>query len=151
MFRKLFILAAWVLLALIVYVTVSPIHQRPTPLTSSSVEHLAAFLVLGVLFCLGYPRRLALMWLIVLGSAVLLELLQLVTPDRHARIADAIEKMAGGAFGILVGRAMLYFEKVRRVFTGEPTQTTTDGLAEPSCLEPTRGSIFKTAKGLSGD
>jgi hypothetical protein len=67
MFRKLFIVAAWAVLALIVFATVSPIHQRPTPLTTSSVEHLAAFLVLGVLFYLGYPRRLALVWLIVLG------------------------------------------------------------------------------------
>lgn len=151
MFRKLSIVAAWALLALIAYVTVSPIHQRPTSLTSSSVEHLAAFLILGVLFCLAYPRRLALIWLIVLGSAVLLEVLQLITPDRHARISDAIEKMAGGAFGILGGRAMLYFEKVRRVFTGEPTQTTRDALTEPSCRTPTRESISKTAEGLSGE
>jgi hypothetical protein len=34
--------------------------------------------------------------LVVLGSAVLPEFAQLLTPDRHARIQDAIEKMMGG-------------------------------------------------------
>lgn len=49
--------------------------------------------------------------LIVLGCAVLLEIMQLLTPDRHGRIQDAIEKMAGGVLGIVVGRIILYFEQ----------------------------------------
>jgi VanZ family protein len=50
-------------------------------------------------------------WLIVLGSAVLLEFMQLLTPGRHGRILDAVEKIAGGAAGIFAGRAILYFEQ----------------------------------------
>jgi VanZ family protein len=47
--------------------------------------------------------------LLILGSAVLLELAQLLTPDRDGRILDVIIKMTGGALGIVAGRAMLVF------------------------------------------
>lgn len=112
--QKVITIAAWATLAFIVYATVSPIHNRPTLSTSSGFEHLVAFAVLGGLFFLAYPQQVAIVCLIVLGSAVLLELVQLITPDRHGRIQDAIEKMAGGAVGILAGRAIFYFEQVCR-------------------------------------
>jgi VanZ family protein len=116
MLHKLIGLAAWGLLAFIAYATISPIQDRPTLPTSTSFEHLAAFAVLGALFSLAYPRQVALVCLIVLVSAVLLEILQLLTPDRHGRIPDAIEKVAGGVVGIAVGRAILNVEQVSRWF-----------------------------------
>jgi hypothetical protein len=42
--------------------------------------------------------------------------MQFWTPDRHGRIQDAIEKMAGGAVGIAATRAILNFEQVSRWF-----------------------------------
>ena len=114
MFQKLVIVAAWMFLAFIAYATISPIQDRPTLPTSTSFEHLAAFAVLGALFCLAYPRYLSLVCLIVFGSAVLLEFAQLLTPDRHGRIQDAIEKLAGGAVGIVAGRVILYLEQAIR-------------------------------------
>ena len=116
MFHKLITVAAWAVLAFIVYATISPIQDRPTLPTSSSFEHLAAFAVLGTLFCAAYPRQIVLVCLIVLGGAVLLEIMQLLTPDRHGRIQDAIEKMAGGFVGRVVGRAILYFDQASRRF-----------------------------------
>jgi VanZ family protein len=116
MFLKLITVTAWVLLAFIAYVTISPIQDRPTLPTSTSFEHLAAFAVLGALFCMVYPRHIALVCLIVLGSAALLEFMQLLTPNRHGRVQDAIEKMTGGAAGIAASRAILYFERARRWF-----------------------------------
>jgi VanZ family protein len=116
MLHKLIGLAAWGLLAFIAYATISPIQVRPTLPTSTSFEHLAAFAVLGALFSLAYPRQVALVCLIVLGSAVLLELLQLLTPDRHGRVPDAIEKIAGGVVGIVAGHAILYFDQAGRWF-----------------------------------
>jgi VanZ family protein len=117
MFQKLLTVAAWALLAFIAYATISPIQDRPTlPASSVSFEHLAAFTVLGALFCLAYPRQIALVCLIVLGSAVLLEFMQLLTPDRHGRIQDAIEKMTGGAAGMVAGRAIIYFAQTGRWF-----------------------------------
>ena len=114
MFDKVTAIAAWALLALIAFATVSPIQDRPTLATSSRIEHLAAFAVLGVLFCVAYRKQFALVCLIVIGSAVLLELAQLLTPDRHGRVEDALEKIAGGATGILIGRAIVYFTRNRR-------------------------------------
>jgi hypothetical protein len=109
MLRKLIPVAAWALLAFFAYATISPIQVRPTLPVPTSFEHLTAFAVLGLLFCLAYPRHIALVCLIVLGSAVLLEIMQLLTPDRHGRIQDAIEKMAGGVLGIVAGRVILCF------------------------------------------
>jgi hypothetical protein len=88
MFHKFIAVAAWTVLAFIAYATISPIQDRPTLPTSSSFEHLAAFAVLGTLFCAAYPRQIVLVCLIVLGGAVLLEIMQLLTPDRHGRIQD---------------------------------------------------------------
>jgi hypothetical protein len=116
MFQKFIVVAAWASLCFIAYATFSPIQNRPTLPTSSGFEHLAAFAVLGALFCLAYPRQLILVCLIVFGSAVVLEILQFVTPDRHGRIQDAFEKVSGGVAGIVVARTILYFERTNRWF-----------------------------------
>ena len=52
-------------------------------------------------FCLAYPRRIP----AVLGA--LLEVLQLLAPDRHAQILDAFQKIVGGVLGVFAGRAIL--------------------------------------------
>jgi VanZ family protein len=113
MFHKLIAIVAWALLAFIAYATISPIQYRPTLPISSSFEHIAAFAVLGALFCLAYPRHIALVCLIVLGSALVLEFVQLLTPYRHGRIPDAVEKIAGGASGIVAGREVLHLERAK--------------------------------------
>ena len=56
---------------------------------------------LGVLFCFAYPRRPVLVCVIVFGAAAVLEIMQTLTPDRHGTWIDALEKMAGGAAGII--------------------------------------------------
>src|ERR1700722_16053410 len=56
MIHKLIAVAAWTLLAFIAYATISPIQARPTLFASPSFERLAAFTVLGVLFCLAYCK-----------------------------------------------------------------------------------------------
>jgi hypothetical protein len=40
--------------------------------------------------------------LVVVGSAILLEAIQMLTPDRDARALDAIQKIVGGMLGIIV-------------------------------------------------
>lgn len=108
MVRKLSLLAAWGLLAFITYATFSPLQHRPTISHSTHVEHLGAYLLLGVLFRIGYPRNLLLACLVVIGGAILLELMQHFTPDRHARLLDGAAKAAGSAVGIAVAEAALY-------------------------------------------
>jgi hypothetical protein len=46
---------------------------------------------------------------IVLGSAILLECLQILVPDRDARMVDAVEKIAGGGAGIFTAQWLLSF------------------------------------------
>jgi hypothetical protein len=108
MLNKLVAIAAWATLAFIAYATLSPIQARPT-IASPDLEHVAAFAVAGCLFCLAYPRHIILVCLVVLGSAMLLEYLQTLTPDRHGTLVDASEKLAGGALGICAARVALYF------------------------------------------
>ena len=114
MLHKFITTAAWACLIFIVYATLSSIDARPE-LTGvglykaffTVVERFAAYAVLGLLFYLAYPRHVALICLLVFGSAVILELLQIFVPDRDARVIDALEKLGGGAAGILAARAFL--------------------------------------------
>src|SRR5205085_3508899 len=80
------------------------------------LEHFAAFAIVGALFCFASPRHIALVCLVLFGSALLLEFMQLLTPDRHGRIHDAIEKMTGGSAGLVTGRAILLSNKASRWF-----------------------------------
>jgi VanZ family protein len=106
MFRTMTATAAWGSLAFIAYASLSPLNERPEFDTElfSHLDHYLAFAVAGSLFGLAYPRQTTFVCILVLGSAVLFELLQLLTPDRHARVIDAVRKITGGAFGIAVAR-----------------------------------------------
>lgn len=101
---KLIAALAWSCLAFIAYATLSSIDARP--LIAGGVftiaERFGAYAVLGSLFYLAYPRRLAFVCIMVFGSAVSLELLQNITPDRHGRLLDAAEKLLGGMAGVLL-------------------------------------------------
>jgi VanZ family protein len=103
MIQRVSIIAGWLALAFIVYVTLSPIEARPA-LAGLQFDRFAAFALLGLAFGLAYPNRLFLVVVIVVGSAVSLEMLQLLTPDRHGRILDALVKAAGGICGIGAGQ-----------------------------------------------
>lgn len=113
MLQKIIRAAAWSFLAFVVYATLSPIELRPELVGASLykalftvIERVGAFAVLGLLFYLAYPSRLTFVWILVLGSAVMLELLQLIVPGRDARVLDIAEKLFGGAVGILSGNIL---------------------------------------------
>ena len=109
MFRWLIIAAAWACLALIVFATLSPIAARPVIAGGffTVVERFGAYAVLGLLFYLAYPRHPTFVCSMVFGSAVTLELLQALRPDRHPQALDAIEKLLGGATGIVLAGILL--------------------------------------------
>jgi hypothetical protein len=111
--ERLVRIVAWSCLCFIVYATLSLLRDRPALLASPSIERFASFAILGALFCLAYPQRLSAVLIFILGSAVLLEALQLLTVDRHAQIIDAVQKIAGGAAGIFASRALLIFGRAR--------------------------------------
>ena len=103
--------AAWSSLAFIAYATLSPLNERPEISAYgflnlfSHFDQYIAYAVVGSLFGFAYPRQTFLVCVLVLGGAILLELAQMLTPDRHARVLDAVRKLIGGAFGI----AFAYF------------------------------------------
>jgi len=109
MLHKLMVAAAWAVLVFITYATLSSIGARPELVAGGShkafftvAERFGAYAVLGLLFCLAYPRHLTLVCILVFGSAVILELLQNFVPDRDARVVDVVEKLLGGAAGIVL-------------------------------------------------
>jgi hypothetical protein len=83
--RYLYVGPAWACLIFIIYATLSSSSGRPELTTTEPalvvfIERFGAYGLLGFLFCLAYPRRLAPVCMLVLGSAVVLELLQIVIP-----------------------------------------------------------------------
>lgn len=103
MIQKLSTIAAWLALAFIAYATLSPIDARPV-VAGLQLERFAAFSLMGLAFGLAYPRRLVLVVAIVVGCALGLETMQLLTPDRHGRLVDALVKATGGLCGIGVSQ-----------------------------------------------
>ena len=98
-------IAGWLALAFIAYATLSPIEARPV-LAGPQLEHFAAFALVGLAFAVAYPNRVMFVVVIVVGAAVGLEALQVLTPDRHARVVDAVVKVLGGLCGISAGQLM---------------------------------------------
>jgi VanZ family protein len=110
MLHKLVSVMAWACLLFVAAATLSPAYLRPRlteiePALIVIFEHIGAFAAIGFLFSLIYSRT-TLVCLLVLGSAVILELLQLVVPDRDAHVIDALEKLIGGGLGIFAARMM---------------------------------------------
>jgi hypothetical protein len=95
--------AAWLLLAGLVFVTLSPVDMRPISPLPTQLERAIALAVVGFVFALAYPRRLALVATLVLGATVALEALQLMTPSRHGGWADVAVKLIGGTIGLAGG------------------------------------------------
>ena len=107
---------SWLALAFVAYATLSPLENRPV-VAGLQLEHFAAFALMGMAFAMGYPDRLRLAIIVVIGSAFVLETLQLLTPDRHGRVVDALVKAAGGICGIGTGHVANLFlgEKISRI------------------------------------
>jgi membrane associated rhomboid family serine protease len=115
--RVLVTVAAWAVLAGIVFATLSPLDLRPESGLPSVYERFGAFALMGVLFALAYPRRLGLLIAMLLGVAVGLEALQVIAQNRHPRIDDAEVKLAGALFGLvggwLVNRLVAHLQRQR--------------------------------------
>ena len=105
---------AWLLFAAIVFVTISPVQERPVTHESVNVERLAAFVLLGFACGIGYPRRWVLAACFVVGSAFVLEAAQLLAPTRHAHLDDAVAKAIGASIGVTIGVAINRLSLPRR-------------------------------------
>ena len=94
------------LVGFVAFATLAPVGLRPR--TGHVVlERVAAFFVLGAVLTLALPRRPGWALAVVCLAAVGLELAQKLAPGRHARLPDALEKMAGGVSGVAVAVAVI--------------------------------------------
>jgi hypothetical protein len=108
---------AWLLLALIAFVTLAPLPLRPESGAPAWLERFAAYLVMSAAFALGYPgarRRVALALIVV---AIGLEFGQDLSPTRHGRPLDALEKALGALAGV-AGVALAEAKIARRRAAG---------------------------------
>jgi VanZ family protein len=94
---------AWLLLAGLIYVTLSPIDLRPSTPLPTQVERIIALAIVGFAFAIAYPRHIVLVAAVVLGATVMLEALQLLSPSRHGRLVDVAAKLIGAGAGIGTG------------------------------------------------
>ena len=98
--ERLFKIAAWLLLLAIIVLSVVPPGERPVTPAPREFEHLAIFLLTGLLFGLGYKMRhfAQAIGLIVFSAAV--EIVQLGVPGRHARLSDFVVDALSASIGV---------------------------------------------------
>ncbi|QFI68492.1 hypothetical protein EKH55_3618 [Sinorhizobium alkalisoli] len=127
-FRRAVSLVAWLLLAVVVYSTLSPVGMRPHIGNWVQFERFGAYGALGLSFAMAYPRRRGLVLTVLLAGAAGLELLQMVLPDRHARFGDLAVKMAGTACGVCVAwLSVRYAQRFRLAESGAVRKANPDG------------------------
>jgi VanZ family protein len=102
MTRNALKILAWMALAAIVVVTVSPIELRPRDFLPVDVDRALAFAILTSLFVFAYPRHALLVGAAIVIGAGLIELLQMLSPSRHARFDDALVKASGALCALIV-------------------------------------------------
>ena len=105
---RMFVLSAWALTALVVFLTLGPVADRPQ-FGHPQLERFAAFFLLAGAWSLALPGRRLWAALGLTLAAVLLEWGQAFVPHRDPGLIDAISKMAGAIFGTLSVSAIQAF------------------------------------------
>jgi VanZ family protein len=104
-------IAAWLLVVAIVVMTLGPPTVRPVSGFNRSLEHVAAFALLGLAFGLAYPNRRALLTLIGVAVVALMETLQQIVPGRHAYFSDFIINAGGVCAGVVLAILFGWFRR----------------------------------------
>jgi hypothetical protein len=98
---------AWFVLVAIVVLSLVPPGVRPTTFLPHNVEHAGIFLFDGLAFGIAYFR---LEWLVSTWAVIFcggIELAQLMTPGRHARLSDFFVDAAAVCLGIFAGSILI--------------------------------------------
>jgi VanZ family protein len=98
--------AGWLLLAVIVFLTLSPASYRPVTKVGHNLEHLLIHLLLGITFGIGYARQWWLVALGLVGLTAAVEFAQLFVPGRHARLKDLVIDAVAVCLGVAIVWAM---------------------------------------------
>jgi VanZ family protein len=98
-------IAAGLLALVILVLSVVPPGLRPVA-ASQNVEHLFVFIAFGVLFGLSFPSRYRLQVLVATAFAVMIEVIQMGAPGRHARVSDLLVDASGALIGLLAAAVL---------------------------------------------
>lgn len=152
MTRRPFQILAWLAIAAVVVVTISPLDMRPRDIFPVDIDRALACAVFAGLFVLAYPRHWVLIGLIMVAGAAAIEALQLLSPTRHARIEDAVVKAGGALVGVSLAVAAniaasqiaLWTASVRRA-GAKPAVAIADGIAIESYMRelPVQSKIIQ--------
>jgi len=105
--RRLAAIAAWLVVAFIVFATIVPIGLRPrVAMGVAGYERFFAYALAAALLAVAYPNRALRIGIIIISLAVMLEIVQLVEPGRHARVMDAVVKASGTCVGLAIAYAL---------------------------------------------
>ena len=113
------LIAACLLLALVVFVTLSPVQLRPRT-GHPNLERFAAFLLLAAAFTLALPRRAGRVAVLMVAGAFALEAAQRWAPTRDPALGDALVKAGGALAGVAIGRLIDMTLARRRGDRGRP-------------------------------
>ena len=102
------------------YYFLAPFLNYPSMRTYATMEHLAAYGIVGMLLAAVYPRSALRVCFFLFLFIAGLEAMQLLTPDRHGTLRDAVEKMIGGATGVFLMAFALTWKRTRIAQTAEP-------------------------------
>jgi VanZ family protein len=105
--RRIFQIAGWLLASAITILSLVPPQYRLVTAASHNLEHLAIFLFVGTAFGAGYPDR---PWAVAIGLASFsgaIEIVQLWTPGRHARLIDFLVDTTAAWIGIGLVRVVV--------------------------------------------
>jgi VanZ family protein len=90
--------------AAVLIFTVVPAAERPYTGMQHDLEHISAFLLLGVLLGIAFRIRAPLLLLVGSIFTLAMECIQIPLPTRHARLADFGFDTAAICVGILIAR-----------------------------------------------
>jgi VanZ family protein len=100
-------IVAWLLALAIIMVSVGPPTTRPVTGTGHSFEHLAIFWMMGTAFGFGYPRRIMLLPIALMGFSAAIEAAQIMIPGRHARLGDFLTDAAASCLAVIVSQLLV--------------------------------------------
>jgi hypothetical protein len=144
---------AWISLLAVVVMTLGPTDVRPVTLAPPNLERLAAFVVVGMLFGAAYRRNVPILVVALVCAAALLELGQLLVPNRHATALAFMFKAIGGGMGIFLGNLVAsvalraaQFVKPKPVVSAEPNDVAADKNGKPVSVRNAR--VFDVPAGV---
>ncbi len=113
--------AAWCLLTIIVFLTLSPASLRPVTPVPHALEHAAIFFLAGLAFGVGYEAQTRALAIGAIAFSTALELAQLMVPGRHARLNDFFVDAVAALAGVLIGAASSHAQWKSRQYEKQPS------------------------------